>query len=388
MSHCIQIPSNASSAESENTIRPERAVSRFVLMNTTRSDGFSFLINDLDGSPVRRVVLLGVRTMAVLAAGTILYAAHAARAAPASSAPATITYPEVSEAACPVEAITIVGKDGNKVSAFVRTPPGRGPFPAIIILHGGLVPHPLENIRQDALKRPSHTRFLAAGYVTVTPTFRARHENPQSRDPLEDCIAVVAHVKKMPAVDPRSVVVFGGSGGGSLGLELAGETDLSAVIAGEPASVLFTGMMKPGMGERGRAFQDVMNNPRKYYTPELQTFTRAKVAQIHCPVLFVLGDKHPIVKVNHEVLIPEMKAANKPHEVIVYPGQPHSFYWGIIGNPAAGRKFFDDAQAFLKKYLPTQPRPIDESLIKRLPVPDRDSAQEAEDRPRKGKRTK
>jgi dienelactone hydrolase len=169
---------------------------------------------------------------------------------------------------------------------------------------------------------------------------------------------------------------------------LAGEADLCAVVAGEPASVLFTGMMKPGMSDRGPAFQDVMNNPRKYYTPELQTFTRAKIARIHCPVLFVLGDRHPIVKVNHEVVIPEMKAAHKPFEVIVYPGQPHSFYWGIIGDPAAGSKFFDDAQAFLKKYLPTQPRAIDESLIKRLPVPDRDPAQEAEDRPGKSKRAR
>lgn len=324
---------------------------------------------------------------AVLGLGLALAHGFAADATAEAAKKTVITYPEVSEQACPVEALKIAGKSGNAIAAFMRTPPGKGPFPAIVLLHGGLSPHAAANIRKDTVSKPSHTRFLAAGYVTITPTFREREDNPQSRDALDDCLAVIAHVKKLPNVDPRSVVVFGGSGGGSLGLELAGEADLCAVVAGEPASVLFTGMMKPGMSDRGPNFQDVMNNPRKYYTPELQKFTQAKVALIHCPVLFALGDKHPIVKVNHEVVIPEMKAANKTLEVIVYPGQPHSFYWGILGGPAAGAKFFDDAQAFLKKYLPTQPRPIDESLIKRLPVPDRDPTQEAEDRPRrKGKR--
>ena len=108
------------------------------------------------------------------------------------------------------------------------------------------------------------------------PTFRSREENPQTRDALDDCLAVVDYVKKMPVVDPKSVAVLGGSGGGSLALELAGETDLCAIVAGEPASVLFTGLMVRGMSDRGPAFQDVMRNPKKHYTPELQKFTRAK----------------------------------------------------------------------------------------------------------------
>ena len=59
---------------------------------------------------------------------------------------------------------------------------------------------------------------------------------------------------------------------------------------------------------------------------------------------------------------------HKPVEVIAYPGQPHSFYWGVIGDQAAGEKFFNDAQAFFKKYLKTQPKPLDESLVKRVPI--------------------
>ncbi len=138
-------------------------------------------------------------------------------------------------------------------------------------------------------------------------------------------------------------------------------------MAGEPASVLFTGLMVRGMSDRGPAFQDVMRNPKKYYTPELQAFTRAKVKQIHCPVLIVHGDIHPLKIINQEIIVPELKAANKPVEYIEYAGQPHAFWWGAM-DPAVGEKVFNDAMRFLKPNLQTQPVALDESLIQRVPA--------------------
>ena len=54
----------------------------------------------------------------------------------------TITRPAVSQAACPIKRATPVAADGHRGLAFVRTPPGKGPFPAAIIVHGGLVTWP------------------------------------------------------------------------------------------------------------------------------------------------------------------------------------------------------------------------------------------------------
>jgi dipeptidyl aminopeptidase/acylaminoacyl peptidase len=281
--------------------------------------------------------------------------------------PGKITYPQVSEAACPLQMVSIPGKTSNQVTAVVRQPPGSGPFPAILMLHGGLRPYAIETLKNESLTRPNYTRFLAAGFVIVVPTFRSREENPQTRDALDDCLAVVNYVKKMPTVDPQSVAVLGGSGGGSLALELAGETDLCAIVAGEPASVLFTGLMVRGMADRGPAFQEVMRNPKKHYTPDLQKFTRAKVAQIHCPVLIVHGDIHALKIINQEIVVPELKAANKPVEYIEYAGQPHGFWWGAA-DAVVGVKVFNDAMRFLKPNLKTQPAALDESLIKRVPA--------------------
>jgi dipeptidyl aminopeptidase/acylaminoacyl peptidase len=280
---------------------------------------------------------------------------------------AKATYPQVAESACPMQVVSIPGKAGNQVPVVIRQPPGSGPFPAILLLHGGLSPYPVGRLKDESLTRPNYTRFLAAGFVIAVPTFRSREENPQTRDALDDCLAVVDYVKKLPVVDPKSVVVLGGSGGGSLALELAGESDLCAIVAGKPASVLFTGLMVRGMSDRGPAFQDVMRNPNQHFTPELQKFTQAKIKQIHCPVLIVHGDLHPLKTINQEIIVPELKAANKAVEYIEYGGQAHGFWWGAADG-AVGQKVFDDAMRFIKPTLKTQAVPVDESLITRVPA--------------------
>jgi len=322
--------------------------------------------------------------IAVWAGGTLLALSDLRGA----EEPAKATYPQVSETACPLEVVSIPGKAGNEVPAVLRQPPGKGPFPAIVLLHGGLSPYPLASLKQESLTRPNYTRFLAAGFVIVVPTFRSRQENPQTRDALDDCLSVIDYVKKLPVVDPQSVAVLGGSGGGSLALELAGETDLCAIVAGEPATVLFTGLMVRGMSDRGPEFQERMRNPKQHYTPELQKFTQAKIEQIHCPVLIVHGDEHPLKIINQEIVVPELKVAGKSVEYIEYAGMPHGFWWGAYDG-VVGQKVFDDALRFLKPTLKTQPVPIDESLMTRVAA-GRERGEQSADKTnsRQGKRSK
>src|SRR5688572_30472094 len=282
-------------------------------------------------------------------------------------AESTVTWPAVSEQACPAEVVTAEAKDGHKASAVVRKPPGKGPFPALVILHGGLNERNVERVKREAANQPTASRFLAAGYVTVEGVFRGRSDDPQAKDAFLDCLAIIEHVRKMPEVDPKAVVVLGHSGGGSLALELAGETDLAAVAAGEPASILFTGMFNKATRRRDQRNR-MMEDPKAFYTPELQKFTRDKIERIKCPVLIVHGDQHPINKINHEIVIPELKRAGKTLEVILYPGQPHTFLFGQAGSPAATRKCFDDCHAFFRKHLPTQPAPLPDSVVKQVPA--------------------
>jgi acetyl esterase/lipase len=283
---------------------------------------------------------------------------------------AKITRPEVSESACPVQVIEVPTQEGRHTTAAVRKPPGKGPFPAAIYLHGTLQPRETKTL-VHSLRDQTGSRFLAAGYVTVAATFRSRSNDPLTRDALEDCLAVIAHVKKTPEVDPQSVVLWGDSGGGSLVLELAGETSLCAVTACEPATVLFTGLYsRENLGGKppysAGSGMKIMEDPKAYYTPALQKLTREKIAKIACPVFIAHGDRHIINKVNNEVFVPEMKQAGKLTQIILYPGGGHSFSHG--GKPDLTQKFFDDCHAFFTKHLPTQPRALETSLLEQVPV--------------------
>jgi dienelactone hydrolase len=109
-----------------------------------------------------------------------------------------------------------------------------------------------------------------------------------------------------------------------------------------------------------------MDDPGRYYTPELQSLTREKIRKIGCPILIARGDVHAINKLNDEIVVPELKAAGKQVEVIVYPGERHGF--SNSGTPQATLKFFNDADAFFRRYLATRPTPVEASLVQQVPV--------------------
>ncbi|MCC6778124.1 MAG: dienelactone hydrolase family protein [Hyphomicrobiales bacterium] len=102
-------------------------------------------------------------------------------------------------------------------------PAGRGPFPAVVLLHdcSGLGP------RSSGSPWRWSARLAAEGYVTIWPdSFSTRGhaggvctEAGQPRNILEqraeDAYAALAHLRTSPQVDPRRIAVMGGSHGGS-----------------------------------------------------------------------------------------------------------------------------------------------------------------------------
>jgi dienelactone hydrolase len=177
-------------------------------------------------------------------------------------------------------------------------------------------------------------------------------------------------------------------------LEIAGEVKVTATVADEPASILFTGMLNEGSAHgrdvvKASDTDAEMENPRKYYTAEVQKVTRRKIAKISCLVLIVHGDVNVINRINDHIIVPELKAAGKQVEHIVYKGEQHGFSMGSSTDEAA-LKFFEDSRRFLLPYLKNRPKPIAESKYKRVRVTkeregrpsSRDRAQLAREAPR------
>ncbi len=288
-----------------------------------------------------------------------------------------VTRPAVSEDACPLARVTPVAQDGHRGLAFVRKPPGAGPFPVIVIIHGGLTTWPEEQLRQYALTTPLPSRFLAAGYLVATITYRSRDEDPQLKVSLDDCLAAVDCVRRLSSVDPKSIVAYGCSGGGDLALEIAAATDVCAIVPEEPASMLLTGIYNTSIPKQGARYTpgdgaSISENPKRYYTPEFQKLTRTKLARIKCPILIIQGDVQRVNHFNAEVLIPELRAAGKKLEVLTYPGEPHCFCFYGAGprtpHPQTALKAYDDIAAFCRRHVPTQPKALDLSVVKLVPV--------------------
>ena len=59
---------------------------------------------------------------------------------------------------------------------------------------------------------------------------------------------------------------------------------------------------------------------------------------------------------------PEMEAMRKPVTVMKHPGEFHGFYWGQGRIPPLAKKANRDADAYLRKRIKVQPKPIDGSL--------------------------
>ena len=288
----------------------------------------------------------------------------------ASQARAVDKRPHVSEQVSPMKVITATARDGHVTRAVVRYPTSRGKLPAVVLSHGGLSEWSAEQLKKGATEQPYPAYFLAAGYITVLTTWRDRREDPQAPGALWDFLAMVEEVKKLTQVDPKSIVAWGGSGGGSLVLELAGETDLAAVAAWEPATVLFTGMMtKSGPDEEGSA-KPIMADPAKYFTDRHRQLTREKLAKIRCPVIVTHGDVHPLKKLNFDFFFPELLKAGKKVTISIHPGMPHGLSWySAEGRIEKLQRTFEEEESFFRRFLPTQPVPLDRSQVQWVPDP-------------------
>ncbi len=232
---------------------------------------------------------------------------------------------KISDAECPVRTIEAKTADGQDAVGFWRSPRGEGPFPTIVFIHGGLTRFPEASLRQHLTDNPVITRFLDRGYAVVMATFRTYDRDVQSRGPIEDVRAILRQTTKLSGVDPRRIALYGGSGGGSIALELGGDPEVRAIVAGEPATVLYTGMLTTG---EYAPRLEMMANPEKYFTPELRERTLGKLMSIRVPVMILHGDKHDLRKLNKPLFLPLMREAGVKVEYHEYPGYGHGFYFG------------------------------------------------------------
>lgn len=242
----------------------------------------------------------------------------------------------------------------------VGLPPGDGPFPVAILVHGGgwsggsksgfIKPG------EGADITPWFDTFTAAGCVWFSIDYRFA---PEYRWPaqLDDTIAAIRWVKAHAAEyhgDPARIVIVGHSAGGHIALQAAvaapDDARVQAAIGYAPVSDLeFDAEVRGGAST---SLQKLFNIPRDL-TPETRPILQAASPGHHIkpglpPMLLLHGDADRTVAIAMTRRFEEkMLAAGNVCDVLVLPRAPH----GLLGWDKVAPDYRQQVAAWIAAHL-------------------------------------
>lgn len=188
-------------------------------------------------------------------------------------------------------------RNGQKVGAYLATPSGAGPFPAVIVIQEwwGLNAH-----IKEVAERYTREGYVALapdlyhGKVTDDPNEAGKLMGALNRDEaIKDLTGGIQYLKSQKTVRADRIGVTGFCMGGSFALLLPCKTKEIKAAA-------------PYYGE----------------VPD-----EATLRGLACPVLYIYGDADFwITRDDVRRLEEGLKKLGKPGEVKIYPGAPHGFF--------------------------------------------------------------
>jgi dipeptidyl aminopeptidase/acylaminoacyl peptidase len=253
----------------------------------------------------------------------------------------------VSEADSPQEQVYVKSKDGAYVAAAIRKPKGDGPFPAIVMFHGAPGGRGMEQISGWSLGKtggPVWERFLQEGFVVAVGDYRGGEwdkanvpSTGNDATAIDDGLAVIDYVEKLPYVDTSRVSLYGVSLGGNLvSFLISKKPTIHAAVLGAPAPIWFLGMTRPEGGSRDLSAMKM--------DPEVAA---AHVAPIKTPVLILVGTEDRL-EAMATTLHDELAKAGKSVRLDVYEHGYHDF---VLGNQGQDRPDLKQGEILLQGAL-------------------------------------
>jgi dipeptidyl aminopeptidase/acylaminoacyl peptidase len=238
------------------------------------------------------------------------------------------------------------GVDGLAIPAYVRKPKGDGPFPIVILAHGGVYGKPQTLGMGRSQKSPTED-FIQAGWAIYSIDYRPAEKIAVHPIEFDDTVEAVKAVRKLSFVDPQRVGYIGGSHGAQVGAKVVSRIDLSGAILCAPAAMdLIEDKKAISHGEKlvgvlsrmiadlekqyGATLEEVDKDRKKYgYSSPID-----EAAQVRCPLLIVNGkadDNSPVSII--DIYVNRLRAAGKKVETYLPDNMPHGFYFGRPEGP-------------------------------------------------------
>jgi acetyl esterase/lipase len=238
-----------------------------------------------------------------------------------------------------VEAIEYKAADGTKIPAFLTLPNGKAAknLPLVLLPHGG--PFEMDEPGFDWWAQALASR----GYAVLQPEFRGSEGygwafmaagfgewGRKMQTDLSDGVRALGHAG---IIDPKRVCIVGASYGGYAALagaaidtgvyrcavSVAGISDLRRMLSREQEDAGGSSF-NPTM-----RFWDRYMGTKKPQDPSLDAISPIKhLDRVSIPVLLIHGKDDTVVNFEQsQMMVDAMKAAGKPVEFVVLPGEDH-----------------------------------------------------------------
>ncbi len=228
--------------------------------------------------------------------------------------------------------------EGLKLKVFMAEPVGSGPFPAVLINHGGG--------GMEVTYEQMCTALAKIGYIATAMTFRGYYGSEGSQEygkgEVRDILNLVWWLKDNRPVDKNRIGMFGYSRGALNTLLSAEQSEDFRAIAvwAAPADLRKHHKINPFIEDLIGGSPDMV--PEEYEIRSPINF----VANISCPVFIVHGEMDDVIPVEHAyMLAAELKKYHKYFEMKICPGEGHVFW------PEAFNDAWRETARFLDKYL-------------------------------------
>jgi acetyl esterase/lipase len=221
--------------------------------------------------------------------------------------------------------------DGREFYGYLVKPSGKGPFPAVLWIHGGGGEHGKATVH--ALDHPYVQRLVQEGYAVFAVDYRWELGGLD----VDDVLAGAQHLASLPDIDKQRIVYAGGSGGAYLALMAATRSHPAAVVeVSGPTHILSFLLFLQRASYPQRASMHAANGPLERVSKQygglppkvVEPFNKISpiylADRITAPVLIQHGDADEAVPVEHAYLLRDaLLRSGKTVECIIYPGVGH-----------------------------------------------------------------
>jgi len=241
----------------------------------------------------------------------------------------------------PLDLHLVFTEDGLYVPAVVRTPPGEGPFPTVVCVHGGSGGLGISWLVDFATNRGyAFERFLEAGYAVCVTEGRMEVEEAYNLAPVEettpplpavldheDLITTFRYLQNLRFVDENRIAFFGVSHGGEAQMKLVSELGdgPAALVPMEPAVIEYLGLQYDGPRvESNLQFNDALRDDQVVLD---RAMARIERVADDVPVLVGGWDDDHLQGLFHK-LYELLERAGKDVRWASWDHPEHAFQWG------------------------------------------------------------